>query len=430
MPTRIVVRDPSPPPEVPTRGRDLSDHFDENEDRPESIARSRAVGSRDLGGSGARNVDRAQSTVVRKLFPQAAQRKGSMGHISRSDISASPRLVGYILMLLCSIVITVTTVEFYTEYKKDEDFEVCVPATICYEESDFFRTINNLVLKWKLYAAIGIGSAGTGTNAVICLAHVDGILCPNLWRNTFRDGSKAEMIILVFLILLWIGGLYICTSIFSVGEVLPNVYFSTWFAFAAVMMNFSAWRAGADRRTIRELFNASPCETSYNWWIMLTFSAILALYLLDSYFERGRASVDDINYFKYAPDSTWVRSLSISWSCTGTCIFSLLFCYFDTGSHYLVDMRCCKVRVGWRLFECIAILALIGLSGYGVFEFTGVNGLLNYPSNTYFACWGLFFSSLACFGTWLHENKEMKHVMLSTSNKPDQHASVTLQTNE
>jgi NADH:ubiquinone oxidoreductase subunit 6 (subunit J) len=93
----------------------------------------------------------------------------------------------------------------------------------------FFMTSNGyLVHKWKLLGAIYVGAVGVISSFLILLAHFDTFCLPRTWMHIFRDGSRGERNLILVLLLFWAGGLHVCTSSLSVGEVQANVYFTTW----------------------------------------------------------------------------------------------------------------------------------------------------------------------------------------------------------
>jgi hypothetical protein len=50
---------------------------------------------------------------------------------------------------------------------------------------------------------------------------------------------------------------------------------------------------------------------------------------------------------------------------------------------------------------------MIGVWFWGLTEYTEVDGAISHPSNAYFSIWGAFLFSIATFGTWLKENRNL-----------------------
>lgn len=79
-----------------------------------------------------------------------------------------------------------------------------------------------------------VAGLGVVLNLLTILVHF-GTLFPRLWTYVFRDGSLVERNWILFLVVFWIGGLHVCTSSLSVGELQANVYFTTWYVFTCAI---------------------------------------------------------------------------------------------------------------------------------------------------------------------------------------------------
>lgn len=111
----------------------------------------------------------------------------------------------------------ISIVQFF--FKEDD-------KATAYDEEEFYVS-NYGVYLWKLRGAFGISSAGIAIYLVVILAHFDALWKPEFWMSFFQDGSKGERNLIYALIAFWIGGVYLCTSVLSVGSVQPNVYFTS-----------------------------------------------------------------------------------------------------------------------------------------------------------------------------------------------------------
>jgi Na+(H+)/acetate symporter ActP len=112
----------------------------------------------------------------------------------------------------------ISIVQFY--FKEDD---------LAVEYRDHEHYIGNYgVYLWKLRGGFGMSAIGIAIYLLIIVAHFDTVCFPNVWASFFQDGSIKERNLILFLILFWIGTLYLCTSALSVGNVQANVYFVSW----------------------------------------------------------------------------------------------------------------------------------------------------------------------------------------------------------
>lgn len=85
-------------------------------------------------------------------------------------------------------------------------------------QGKFFVTPTGLVYKWKLWASMGMAGGGCFFFLVTLLVHFDTFLFPNFWIKIFRDGSKYELVWILFLVFYWACAVHVSTSSLSVGE--------------------------------------------------------------------------------------------------------------------------------------------------------------------------------------------------------------------
>lgn len=359
-----------------------------------------------------RKVVSFRSSILREVPQNEEEQK--RGGLSTTDIRASPRLLGYVFQLLASSVMLITVVQFYRQHENN-DFVTLITNRDGekWEDRRIFASVNGPVYYWKLIGCMAAGSLGAGISLLVLLLHFDTICLPRVWFRFFRDGSQIEHALLLLMVLFWAVGLYVCTSTLSVGEVQANVYFTTWIAFVSAFLNCGVWRASAGRPSLAEKINLHHRETTYNWIWILCFVFIFAVSGTDLYFNR-----DDITFrlkgedLKLSPRE-WLIVLSIVWAFVGMCLLALLF------NHYLtkqVTVKCCGGRsrfvLGWRQFEGIVILAMVGVFFWIIYKHTGANGIINGLNNGYFGVWGAFFNSVFAFGTWLRENKDIEYLVI------------------
>ena len=104
--------------------------------------------------------------------------------------------------------------------------------------NEYFMTSNGYIVQmWKFWAALYVGAGGVGSSFLIIAAHFDTFCLPRTWMHIFRDGSRGELYVIAVLFLFWAGGLHVCTSSLSVGEVQPNVYFTSWIGTLFVLVS-------------------------------------------------------------------------------------------------------------------------------------------------------------------------------------------------
>lgn len=200
-----------------------------------------------------RKIVKFRSSIFRGNNPneRTPERQNINTGLSSTDIRASPRLIGYLYQLLASTVLLITVVKFYNSSQNE------TVLTIEFEKilSPDFRIINTIegpVYFWKLVGCAIAGASGATLSLLIVLAHVDTLVLPRVWYTVFRDGSKYEQNLLRLILLFWVVSLHICTSALSVGQILGNVYFTSWIAFVAAAMNCGVWRVSAGYPSIAE----------------------------------------------------------------------------------------------------------------------------------------------------------------------------------
>ncbi len=171
------------------------------------------------------------------LFSRGAKRDEFVRALSREDIRASPRLLGYLFQLLASAVMLISVLKFYFN---DEKVTKSLFMSLLKDNGDdqrFFNTVQGVIFRWKLIGCVATSTLGTVINLLVVLAHFDTFFFPSFWHAFFRDGSRYEMYFVVAMLIFWIVGVHINTSPLAVGEVQANVYFTTWIAFISSAIN-------------------------------------------------------------------------------------------------------------------------------------------------------------------------------------------------
>jgi len=160
------------------------------------------------------------------------------------DISTSPRLLGYVFSCISSALAMITATVFYVRgttvaspitvesYARQVGIELTKNETELFTQRIddmnktyhlYFGSGGSLVQQYKVYGAIAVSGLLTLITLTIVIAHFDSILCVKKNRINFRDGSKVERNLILFLLFLSVIALHINTSKFSVGEAQANV---------------------------------------------------------------------------------------------------------------------------------------------------------------------------------------------------------------
>lgn len=205
MPTRLVLQETTP---AASRNKPRP--------TPETPNLTTPTNTRQTYGS-PRTPGYSFRKALRKDDEQHAS-QDSPTALSDSDIRSSPNMSYYLYSLLCSCVMLISIVQFF--FKEDD---------LAVEYRDEEHYIGNYgVYRWKLFGGFGISASGIAIYLFIILAHFDTVCFPEFWASFFQDGSKGERNLILFLIVFWIGALYLCTSVLSVGSIQANVYFVSW----------------------------------------------------------------------------------------------------------------------------------------------------------------------------------------------------------
>ena len=328
--------------------------------------------------------------------------------ISSTDIRASPRLLGYLYTMIASAVMLASVAQYFRNNKDLGIFrrlQVANNTTTTDNTQDGPDVVNflgNDVLRWKLTGALIVSIAGVSSSFLLFMAHFDTILFPQLWRTVFRDGSKIERNILLLNLLFWIGSIHVCTSSLSVGASQANVYFTTWIAFGASVLNFDIWRAGANLKTVGEF--QFDRDTAFNWMWLIGCLLLASFSALDMYAHR-----DDLEFIVNGqpfriPAQEWYLPLGLSFGFLGLSLIVFVGnCYVSAWKIKL----CGEYYLEWRHFELLTILGLLGTWSWIIFVYTGVDDEINRPGNAYFGIWGTFFNTIFILGTWLRENRTL-----------------------
>ena len=284
-------------------------------------------------------------------------------------------------------------------------------------DEKYYVTSFGLVFRWKLWAAIYQSVAAVGLCLLTVVVHFDTIAFPNFWMRFFRDGSPAERNWILLLILVWVVGLHVATSVLSVGEYQANVFFTSWIGFGTMALNYGVWRESAGLRSWAERINSYHRETTYNWIWTGICSCIFAGSATDMYYNseyvelRFRGERLDLNR------EDWLLILSIIWTEVAVCILAVIFNETFRDSSWKCPCRLkrrdgvYRLVFGWRQFEGLIILAAMGAKFWAILEYTGFGGVINGLSNAYFGIWGSFFNSVFALGSWLRENKNLETIV-------------------
>jgi len=315
-------------------------------------------------------------------------RRGRMQSLSSRDISASSRLSGYLFIFTAYVVLFVSSFKY--ESIEDKFTDALAQDVVAEHVID--------IKEWKRLSAM-VGSASfVGLMVLIVGVHFDTMIARKLWLKIFRDGSMGEAIILTILNLGALFMVYVCTSINGIGGFAGtnyNVYFSSWLGFFACVYTFGLWNTAASQRNVNITFSlrystfVTQRKTVKGWiWTMffslVTFFSLLEMFLLSENFDKPVGE----------------NQLAIMLLCSSGCVFCCLLVLF-------MNALCswCQCLCHWHKIELVILVILIGFWTWAVFRFTGINGLVNGPGNSYFGAWGSFACSISIFGSWKADYK-------------------------
>lgn len=430
MPTKIVLDVPEKqtPSISPSRKRGLFMLQDESE----NPLRNRSLVF-EMPKNDKRNLTKHQSDT---MTPPAAQSKrivkfrssifreqnsavGRTDHgLSSTDIRASPRLIGYLYQLLASTVMLITVIKFDQNSQNETVFSLDVESILA-SDVRIYQSIKGPIYYWKLIGSAIVGATGAALSLLIVLAHIDTIFLPRVWYAVFRDSSKYEQNLLRVLLLYWMASLHICTSSLSVGQIEGNVYFTAWICFAAAVMNTGVWRVSAGYSSIAEKISFHQRATTYNWMWSFFFVLAFAGAATDTFFNRSEITISHKGKIVNLTLRDWYKVLGFCWFFVFVCIMALLFNQFLEKSCELRLFGGSRVILGWRQTEGIIIFFMIGVFFWIIFDYTGVDAVMNGLPNAYFSVWGCFFNSIFLLGTWLRENKKIEYIIANNSRRND-----------
>jgi len=335
---------------------------------------------------------------------------------SVDDITGSPRLLGYVFNLVACVVMLVSVAQYNANLRiatlgsksavLDSSGKI-INLSSHQEDDTFVPNFNVAVYRWKLIGTFVVSGFGVVTNLLIILVHFDKYILTNLWTRIFHSGSQGERNILIFMLISAAVSLYINTSVLSVGENQPNVYFTTWISFATTILTFNIWRESANLRTIDDMFQSHP-RKSQKQWALLTFTTLVsALTCLDSYVNRYHFVAVINNLPQSVPQVAWNRVLSLSFGSLAACVIALIG---NSISQESFEMKLCgsyRLTLDWRQVEGALAAGTLGTFLYVIFVQTGASVISSQNSlgNGYFSSWFSFLISTNVFGTWIRENK-------------------------
>lgn len=177
--------------------------------------------------------------------------------------------------------------------------------------------------------------------------------------------------------------MHVCTSTLSVGESQPNVYFTTWIAFAASALNYGIWRESAGLPSLSDKVTTQfdgRRETTYNWMWTGFFSSIFAGAATDMYYNRDEIDIRYQGEPVTLKDKDWRIVLIVVWAEVVLCATAILFNEASLGSCRLPS---CAVQrpsglyrcvFGWRHLEGFILLVDIGVKFYVILKYAAADG--------------------------------------------------------
>jgi hypothetical protein len=421
MPTRIVLRETEAPSELSPRKKSFGTTglTCDEEAAIQIVASSMASPgiSQSLRASSSRRIVGFRGSIIREIKPEEAEARFE-SKLSKTDIRASPRLVGYAFQLLASSVMLLSVIQFYRAQENNDLVNLFDKGDgEKWDRRGIYASVNGPVYYWKLLGCVGVGCFGAAIYLFVLLVHFDTVCLPKLWFHFFRDGSRWEKYLLRLMLLFWLAGLYINTTSLSVGEAQANVYFTTWISFGSAVLNCGVWRVSAGLPSLAEKICFHRRETTYNWMWTLFSSAVFAASVTDVYFNRDEVTirirgggVSDIERL------AWIQVMVVNWGLVCVCIGALLLNHYLTRSLELKLWGENRFILGWRQIEGIVLLGMVGAFFWFIYIYTGVDGAINGASNAYYSLWASFFNAVFALGTWLRENKGIEYIVRDDGN--------------
>jgi len=361
MPVQVVLRDPRrnrfPLSPLPSTPRDFN---------------ASATIVRQDSRSGA-SIDSPRFSIRRRTEDIVRRSQ----EIVSDDISASSRLSGYFYIFTAYCVLLVSSIK--EEFNRIDD-----PTPV--------ENVPQLT-NWKMRCVVFGSATYVGLMSAIILMHFDTFACPSLWRAIFKNESKFEGALLSVLVILSTFLVYVSTCTAGLGGFAGgkyNVYFSSWVGCIAACHTLNLWLVESGTTSLGDMLEKHR-RTSKNWAGTLLFSFITLASLLDAFTE-----VDGVR--SLTETSILIMLICSSVSCL-SCISAILMNVWCGDP----QPNCCTLSYIWSRIEGLLLLILGGFWSWVVFELTGINGLANGPSNSYFGVWGSFYFSISTFGVWLKD---------------------------
>jgi len=339
--------------------------------------------------------------------------------LSSTDIRASPRLIGYFYQLVASIVMLITVIKFDQNSQNETIFNLDLESILA-SDARIYQSIKGPVYYWKLIGSAIVGAVGVGVSLLAVLAHIDTVFLPRVWYAFFRDGSSYECNLLRFMLLFYMVALHVSTSTLSVGQIEGNVFFTSWIVFISAAINLGVWRVSAGYESIAEKISTDKRATTYNWVWSFFFVLTFATSATDIFLNRSEVTISHKGVVLSLSDGEWYKVLGFCWFFVFVCIVALLFNQFLHKSCELRVFGGSRVILGWRQSEGIIIFFMVAVFFWIVYDYTGVDAVMNGLPNAYFSVWGCFFNSISLLGTWLRENKNIEYIVANDSSRRNQ----------
>ena len=128
-----------------------------------------------------------RSTLLRPVIESNIRGESNAIYTSATDIRASPRLAGYLYVLIASVVMVASIAQFYRNEEFGDD---PIKNPWINPGSEFIIVGGARVFYWKFVGAFVVAVIGTITSFLIIVAHFDTFFFPRFWRRVFKDGSK------------------------------------------------------------------------------------------------------------------------------------------------------------------------------------------------------------------------------------------------
>lgn len=223
------------------------------------------------------------------------------------------------------------------------------------------------------------------------------------FRNVFRDGSKKELSLIWFFLILEIVNLYFATTSLSIGQFQLNIFFASWLGFLIMVRNHDIWRVGAGLSSVLKSVRNHSQSTLF-WWCLVLFFSTAATASIGEFYLVSNAN-DQFSSYEENTLGSYLNEFLKEFNKWGF-LFSVLLSTMAISLISIIINITIKSILALKFWRCIEgwlLFVLMVLWVYAASNFTSRRFFLIRPCNEYFGVWGTFLSSARGFGAWIGE---------------------------